>query len=255
MSRDDAPFYVGYRPRADVASARFLRRVAVVLVVSLIGVVGSLVALLPRSDAGVFEWGTVRTFDGVVRTTPVPRLEIDVPGARAPRELLLVGAFKHGAGAIAAPFDGRRVRARGTLIHRGEAAMLEVGDAAFTDLGAAPASAAPTPLGDVVLRGEIVDSKCYLGVMKPGHRKPHRDCAVRCISGGVPPLLMVRDAAGNPTYHLLIGKDGESVNAAVLDYVAEPVEVTGALERHGGLTFLRIDAATQVRRIPEDDVR
>jgi hypothetical protein len=29
----------------------------------------------------------------------------------------------------------------------------------------------------MTLTGEIVDSKCYLGVMNPGQGKVHRDCA------------------------------------------------------------------------------
>jgi len=39
--------------------------------------------------------------------------------------------------------------------------------------------------------GEIVDSKC-LGVMTPGQLTTHRACAIRCISGGIPPVLHVR---------------------------------------------------------------
>jgi hypothetical protein len=47
------------------------------------------------------------------------------------------------------------------------------------------------------LRGEIVDTKCYLGVMTPGEDKVHRGCAVRCISRGVPPAFLVRDASAD----------------------------------------------------------
>lgn len=55
-------------------------------------------------------------------------------------------------------------------------------------------------LGEFTLQGEIVDSKCYLGVMRPGNTKTHRACAVRCIAGGVPPVLLVRDAQGDAMY-------------------------------------------------------
>lgn len=255
MNRDDAEFYVGYRPRADASTARFVRKVVVVCLGVCIATAVVAAALHPRADEGVFEWGTTREYEGVVRLQPVPRLELEVPGTGTTQDVLLVGAFKHGAAQQAAPFDGRRVRAQGTLIHRGDAAMLELGDAPFSDLGPATSGPVVERLGDVVLRGEIVDSKCYLGVMKPGHSKPHRDCAVRCISGGVPPVLMVRDADGVPTYHVLIGTHGEPVNAAVLDHVAEPVEIPGALERSGNLLFLRIDPATIRRRVPEDGTR
>jgi len=44
-----------------------------------------------------------------------------------------------------------------------------------------------TSLGTQTLVGEIVDSKCFLGVMNPGQLTTHRACAIRCISGGVRP--------------------------------------------------------------------
>lgn len=255
MNRDDAPFYVGYRPRTDARTSSFLRTVVVAIGAIAVGVAVAAAALHPRAGDGVFEWGTTREFEGTARAHPVARLEIAVPGTAATYEVLLVGAFKHGATAMVAPFDGHRVRARGTLIHRGNAAMLELGDAPLQDLGSGVPAATAEVLGQVVLRGEIVDSKCYLGVMKPGHLKPHRDCAVRCISGGVPPVLMVRDIDDVPTYYVLIGPHGEPVNAAVLDFVAEPVEVPGSLERSGNLLFLRIDPATISRLEPQEGTR
>ena len=83
------------------------------------------------------------------------------------------------------------------------------------------------------LAGEIVDGKCYLGVMNPGEGKVHRDCAARCIAGGAPPLLAV--AGGPPRGRLvsLAGSRGESIHAQVLDFVAEPVTIEGELIRHG----------------------
>ena len=62
-------------------------------------------------------------------------------------------------------------------------------------------------LGEHTLRGEIVDIKCYLGVMKPAHGKPHRSCAARCISGGIPPVLMVKDRDGDTNYLLLVSAE------------------------------------------------
>jgi hypothetical protein len=84
-------------------------------------------------------------------------------------------------------------------------------------------------LGLVTLRGEIVDSKCYFGVMNPGRGKVHRDCAVRCISGGVPPALLVKHQDGNLRTILLTGSDGQPLGQEVLEYVAEPLAVTGRL--------------------------
>lgn len=86
-----------------------------------------------------------------------------------------------------------------------------------------------------------MDSKCYLGVMNPGRLTPHRACAVRCISGGIPPVLLVRSKDGPPLYFLLVSSDGQPVNKQVLDMVAEPVQISGEVERQGELLVLRAD--------------
>ena len=90
-----------------------------------------------------------------------------------------------------------------------------------------------TSLGAVQFTGEIVDSKCYFGVMNPGNGKVHRDCAARCISGGIPPAFLVRDAAGR-TQTLLLG----IWRREWLDHVAEPVTIRGRLARSAGRLML-----------------
>ena len=79
------------------------------------------------------------------------------------------------------------------------------------------------------------------GVMNPGNGKVHRDCAVRCISGGAPPAFIVKDASGDAQVLLLTGSDGRAVNREVLDYVAEPLTITGRLARRGDALLLRAE--------------
>ena len=83
--------------------------------------------------------------------------------------------------------------------------------------------------------------------MKPGNLKPHRACATRCISGGVPPLLLIRGAEGHANYLWLASTDGGTVNGAILDLVAEPVEMTGRLVRYDNLLVLFADPQTYER--------
>jgi hypothetical protein len=63
-------------------------------------------------------------------------------------------------------------------------------------------------------------------------------------------VLLVRQSHGPAVYVLLVSASGEPVNQAVLDLVAEPVEITGDLERQGNLLILRSDPATYRRYIP-----
>jgi hypothetical protein len=167
-------------------------------------------------------------------------------------------------------FDGQRVTLRATRIHRDQKLMLElepdsiqaVNDGKHDSPGA-PSIAqqgksseasqpgdAPRPvsLGRHTFRGEIVDSKCWMGVMNPGVLTTHRACAVRCISGGIPPMLLVRRENAPPLNLLLVSTNGQPVNEAVLDFVAEPVEINGEVVRHGELLTLRINPAT-LRRL------
>src|SRR5437016_14543374 len=125
---------------------------------------------------------------------------------------------------------------KGTLIYRGNQTMIETKS---EWIQANEKSSAPVAvpqmlgLGKQTLVGEIVDSKCFLGVMNPGQLTPHRACAIRCISGGVPPVLLGRPEDGSAVYVLLVSADGKPVNKQVLNMVAEPLEITGDVERQG----------------------
>lgn len=246
-------FYIGYQGRAPAGLGRFLRRATVALIVLAAAVAAALAALQGEPDPGVFEFGVVRELEGVIRERPHPLLRVDRPGRDAASwsRYYLVAAGKHGADALVAGLDGRRVRLRGSLIHRQGQTMIEVvaGSIEATGPVAAPAGGA-IDLGVQTLRGEIVDSKCYLGVMKPGRGKPHRACATLCIRGGIPPVLRVVTPGGEHRHLLLIDPLGGAVNDRVLGLIAEPVEVTGRVRRDGDLLILETDPGT-IRRLPE----
>jgi hypothetical protein len=224
----DSEFYVGYAGRAPAGVARLMKRVSVALVLA--GAVTAVALVLGQSPFAPsrFEFGQYRNFEGVVRARPVPMLVGSKP-------YLLVAPGKHGFDAAA--IDGRRVHVRGSLIERGKDRMIEVLEAGY--VGAGAASSAGRVVGAVELRGEIVDSKCYLGVMNPGNGKVHRDCAVRCISGGVPPGFIVRDRDGQSRTLLLASEDGRSLTPAILSFVAEPVRIKGTLVSTDGVLILR----------------
>jgi hypothetical protein len=258
-ARREAPFYVGWQPRADAAVERFVAPVALALVLTAPLAAALLCLAQERFDEARFEYGTLRTFQGEIAELPYPTLRLLVPGTPDALAWPLVAPGKHGASELVAGLAGRRVEACGTLIARDGQVMLELAsEAPLRELaaGAALADAAVEDLGRRVLIGEIVDTKCYYGVMKPGHSKPHRACAIRCISGGVPPTLLVRHAelAGSPatsaTYYLLTGTRGEPLNAALvdLDLIALPVEIEGQVTRRDGALHLAADPAA-IRRL------
>jgi len=245
-------FYVGYLPRAPGRLGRWLRNVVVTMLV-LAGAFGAvLVTRQDRFGPGVFEFGIEREFTGIVLEQPVPALFI-MQDARGVEEPLLLAAFgKHGAAEFVQGMHGQPMRLRGSLVHRNGRALIEVHSAERLSPEQAAGLTMPPGVdrGEVTLMGEIVDSKCFLGVMKPGHTKPHRGCAVRCISGGIPPMLLVVEPDGTARHLLLAGADGAMINTEVLPFVAESVEITGTIRAYADLEVLHADPGTY-RRVSE----
>jgi nitrite reductase/ring-hydroxylating ferredoxin subunit/DMSO/TMAO reductase YedYZ heme-binding membrane subunit len=249
---DDGELYVGYLPASPPGLARRTRAVVTGLVVA--GIAASLIASsqVRTLRASRFEHGVARSFRGWIQAGPYPMLAVPRPGRLdGASRYLLVAPGKHGARELVADFDGREVTLAGSLVFHGDRTMIEVepGSIAAVESDArAPALAAAESLGEVVLEGEIVDSKCHLGVMNPGERRTHRACAKLCIRGGIPPLLWVEDQSGHAEKLLLVDRDGRAVNDAVVDLVGDPVEVAGELVRDGDWLVLRADPAA-IRRV------
>ncbi len=181
-----------------------------------------------------YEWGEYREYSGVIEAEPYPIL-FESPafftGGDARRPFLLVAPGKHGLTGV----ERGKVRLSGALIQRDGTSMLEVQPGSLArEAGPARQDHSPLSLGTVTLSGEIVDSKCYLGVMNPGQGKVHRDCAARCISGGIPPAFLARDAAGKSRVLLLTG------DMDFREHAGEPVELTGKLTLFSGLLILHV---------------
>jgi hypothetical protein len=247
-------FYIGWEAKAAPGLAKTLRKIAAsLLCIAILTSVG--LAVSQRMiGTSVFEWGDLKTFSGILRVAPYPHLLVKRPGSEGTQPAFstyhLVAPWKFGLDPkTIAPLDGQLVSLKGTLIYRGDQTMVEVapGSIAATNTLVAPPLPQPRLLGRQTLVGEIVDSKCFLGVMNPGQLTPHRACAIRCISGGVPPVLLVRPKDGPAVYFLLVSADGRAVNKQVLDLVAEPIEITGNVERQGELLILRADPETYRR--------
>lgn len=248
-------FYTGWEPKAASRIGKFVRTVVVILFVATIGLALAFAVVQHSIGVSVFEWGTVKNFSGVLKLEPYPHLLVPRPGATGTQNnfstYYLVTPFKFGLDrAKYLALDDKTVSLQGTLIYRGSQTMVE----ALPDSIKAADTKSPMligaetiQLGRQTLTGEIVDSKCFLGVMNPGQLLAHRACAIRCISGGIPPVLLVRQTNGTAIYLLLVSADGKPVNQQVLDLVAEPVQITGEVERQGDWLILRADPAAYRR--------
>ncbi len=237
-------FYVGYLPYAPRPLATFIRRVVVVLGLVLVTTALVLVFGQMPFDNSAFEYGKLRTFEGIVEAHPYPTLLVERPGVVGREEkysrFLMVAPGKHAADDLVIGFDGEQVHLQGQLIYREGGTMIEVVPGSIGSVNAALATQEPIrDLGHVTVTGEIVDSKCFLGVMNPGRGKVHRDCAARCLSGGIPPLFVSSD--GEDKY-LLVAPDGAAIGRdALREFVAEPITVRGELWREGERQLLSVD--------------
>jgi len=247
-------FYIGWEAKAAPGIGRAVRKAVIALLLLALFVPIILAVSQRMIGSSVFEWGVEKNFSGILQVTPYPHLLVARPGKPDGQSgfstYYLVNQWKFGlpSEAIAA-LDGKAVKLKGSLIYRGNQTMIETKPEWIEPGPAAPLTRTPEvrSLGRQTLVGEIVDSKCFLGVMNPGQLTPHRACAIRCISGGVPPVLLVRQKDAPAIYLLLVSADGKPVNQQVLEMVAEPIEITGDVERQGELLILRADPSTYRR--------
>lgn len=254
----DEEFFVGYL-EVPAGLRRFLKRVALALAATVLALAALFAAAQRPLGAGEYEFGVDRELSGLLRAEPLGVLWVatrTVEGDPAIEVVPLVGDGKHGPPAAVLALAGREVTLTGRWIRRGDVRLFEVsrGEAVARSAGGAvvgAAEAAPAELGRMTLAGEIVDSKCYYGQMKPGQGKSHKACAIRCISGGSPAALVARDGRGLALVALLVTESGRSLGPELLDVVAEPVEVEGELWRLGDLTLFATSRAA-VRRLAEN---
>jgi hypothetical protein len=242
MRTSNEEFFIGWQGKTPEQGAKYLRKVALAAFIAVAAIAIALAVFQQTIARAWFEFGNVRVFKGLLVASPVPMLLANERDETSGESVfLLVSPLKYGYPAeLAKQFHLRPVTIRGTLIYNESGgAMIEAVETLSLE---APAGSTAPSLGtaresQVTLAGEIVDSKCWLGVMNPGTLKPHRACAINCIRGGIPPVLLVNRS----DMYVLVGPNGEPVNDAVLKHVALPVSVAGTLVNYGTLCVFKID--------------
>jgi hypothetical protein len=233
-------FFVGYLATPP-ATARRMRWVITGLVLEAAAVAAILAVSTGPFDRAKFEYGQPHEFRGMIQASPVPVLITEEGNERLP----LVAQGKHGAGPLVASFDGVAVRLSATRIIRESTTMLEVVPGSIAR-GDTPAAASPEGEGRRgTFTGEIVDSKCFLGVMNPGRLEVHRACARRCIAGGIPPMLFGHDEQGHELHLVLVDSSGGAINDRVANLVGYQVEIDGSVVRRDGLDYLCVSTISR----------
>lgn len=263
MNSTDKEFYIGWQDAAPDGIAKRVRQFVLVVTVVVAAVSGLLVLNQSGFATSTFEYGEPSELEGILVKIPAPFLRVfrgnDETGAPVFQNILLVAVGKHGAAEmllamenqLGHSLEGRMVKMRGFLIYHDGKTLMEVEEMADVMEESAEAVVPPGPvqLGNGAILGEITDPKCLFGVMKPGFGKPHRSCAARCIAGGIPPVLKSVSTDGKTQYYLLAGENGKPVNAEILPFVGDQVQVCGHIYRLGDWLVFYKDPSRKITRL------
>lgn len=257
-------FYVGWQTAAPRTYTRHIRRVVASLVVGSVVVSTALALYQHKFSTAVFEFGKLTKVNGIYISTPVPGIKVvkgrDIFGNLNYLTIPLVGYGKRGAEGIISNIEktkkislaGKQITLQGTLLYNDGKTLMQVEakDGPVSHVGTqADHSLLPVrkELGIQTIKGEIIDPKCYFGVMKPGEGKAHKDCAIRCILGGIPPVFHVRNEQGVSTYYLMVGINGAKMNLAVKNFVGQPVTITARVSQSDDWKILYIGNASDIQ--------
>lgn len=249
--RDD--FFVGYMGRLPAYGRGVVWLFILCFLAAFAG--GGVALSISQSDPGDGGGAGRATVQGVIVAEPYPHLR-EAPSADNPlgRTIVLNSARgKRGVQKEAAEFDGQFVEVTGGILRRGEIETIQVGFAQGAHR-IAPVEGADKPtlspvedLGRWRIAGEMCDSKCYLGVMRPGRGLAHKACANLCTIGGAPLVYVTNVPVEGETFLLLADAEGGPLPDAYRDWTALFMSIEGQLERHGALLIFKVDLSTAQR--------
>jgi hypothetical protein len=248
-------FYIGWMPNAPYSFAKHVRWVVAALFFLAIGISVFLALLQVKFSTAVFEFGQLTEIKGIYSRFPVASLKVETHqdsfGNSTYITMPLVGYGKSGAEGLISKLemdnhrslDQKQVTFKGTLLYSDGKTLLQIDGndqplISVADANDASLVSSVTELGTKQLSGEILDPKCYFGVMKPGYGKPHRDCAIRCIAGGISPVFKTSNERGETNYFLILDENGNKMNADLTDYVAEPISLTARVVQYNDWIIL-----------------
>ncbi|GAA4885840.1 hypothetical protein GCM10023311_05810 [Flaviramulus aquimarinus] len=196
-----------------------------------------------------FELTSTTKITGVFHENPYPMLKVKI-AKNSYKNILLLGFGKSSANPFLKKLrneikdlNGKTLSIEGNLIYYNGKTLIQITDDEKVTLDNDSKTKIPSKeiISQITLQGEIIDPKCYFGVMKPGKGKIHRSCAVRCISGGIPPVLATTDNNNMSQYFLLTDLKGNAINNDILSYIGKPSELKGIVENMEDWYILKIN--------------
>lgn len=251
MKDTNDEFYVGYLSDVPKETKRSIRKF--ILGALLLLIIGATTFALTQNkfNNSSFELATSTKISGVFHEMPYPMLKVKTDEGVFKNILLLgfgkssVNPFLQKIRSEVNELSGSELSIEGNLIYYNGKTLLQVtSDEKVTIIKKSNPSLLPnkvTLVNSMELQGEIIDPKCYFGVMKPGKGKIHRSCATLCISGGIPPVLATNDSNNISKYYLLTDTNGMPINEQILSYIGKPSIIKGKIVQVEDWFQLQID--------------
>ena len=252
MSQDN-DFFIGWSKDNPAVDRRFFALSGV----ALLGLTGAGAAAMGFHQVGGgpgrWDQGAVFEWTGLITSTPYPMLLTrDQDGTI--KTALLSCMNKCTPELMINKYADGPVTIRGSAIRRGERLMIATQDDGSWITPAPDADVsdlsweAEEALGPVDLKGQIMDSKCWFGAMRPGEGKVHKACAALCIRSGLPPAFFVRSLRAQKQLLVMTDEQGAPLSQAILPYVADRLQLRGEVTRRGDLLMLKT-AVDQFERL------
>ncbi len=248
-------FYVGWsdvNPKQSIrASGKFLFASGGLMLV--------IVALFAFNEKqfinSSFSYGNQMVAKGELIRSPITAIIAEIDGTE---EIIpLIGFGKHGPRMALEDMDPNAVyeiEISGTYIEYAGKKCLELTDGKESILSAKKIRGSdpkPVFVNTKRVKGEIVDPKCFFGVMNPAYGKIHKSCAIRCISGQIPPVLAIRQGGSFADFYFLNNAGGEMLTTELLSLVGRPIQIRGDVYQFKNWKIIRFDPEMHAFRNPE----
>lgn len=246
-------FYIGWKNKLPKRNKKALGFFILGFIVVLTIVSYLIISFVTPFYQHDFERGVLRDFSGVYFNKPQPLLVLNEQSLYKgfDPEALLVGYGKFGAISIMKEvqatmgnLNGREIRIQGTLLYGDEKIAIQLTNGIDAIIGLSSKRMFPvqqTQAKPIQLTGEIINPKCWFGTMKTAEGKVYKNCAIRSISGGIPPVLRVK-RNGKDVYYLLTANGEENLNESLRDFVTKEVAVYGDVFYQNGWNVLSTSA-------------
>ena len=246
-------YYIGWNDKIPDRNKKALKKILIPTFVLIPVIAFVLVFFTKPFTDHTFELGSVKEFTGVYFGKPFPVLFLDkgqFPKGFDPYAML-VGYGKSGATGLIHSIEsfqgslsGKKIKIQGTLIYGDGKILIELTKKENSLLDILNHNKRQSQellkAKNVELKGEILDPKCWFGAMKPAEGKVHKSCAIRCISGGIPPVFRTHDGSRN-TYYVLKGEKGRDISREILQYIGEPLLISGKVFKQNGWQIININ--------------